>query len=183
MTLGTALALAGAALAIIIAACGSTVGVVRISKAANALLAKDTKHFSKLLILMLLPSSQTIYALVVAFMMLVSLNVLGGQTYAISTNSGLALLFLCLPVAIIGGISAAMQGGVGVTSVSLYSKHNKMLGSSILIISLSEVFALFGFLISMLGLLFWDFSAYATNSEAAQTAACIFQSMTAAVPC
>jgi len=160
MTLGVALALAGAAIAMVVAAIGSTAGVVKIGSASNALLAKEPKHFSKLLILMLLPSSQSIYALTVAFMMFVELGILAGTPIPISTATGMAFLFLCLPVALIGGISAFLQGKVGVTAVNLYNKQNKMFGNCILIISASEVFALFGFLISMLGILFIDLTGY-----------------------
>ncbi|MCL2370020.1 MAG: permease [Firmicutes bacterium] len=160
MTLGIALALAGAAIAIIIAAVGSTIGVGKISSASNGLLSKEPKYFSRLLILMLLPSSQSIYALTVAFMIFVRIGILpGAELQTITTDTGLAILFLCLPVAVIGGVSTIVQGNVGVTAVSMFAKQNKMFGSSILIISASEVFALFGFLISMLGVLFIDLEA------------------------
>jgi len=155
ITLGAALALAGAAVAMLTAAIGSVHGVVKIGAASNALLSKEPKHFAKLLILMLLPSSQSIYALTVAFMVFVRLGILPGADFIpITTSAGLAVFLLCLPVGIIGGISASLQGSVGVTAVSLYNKQNKMFGNCILIISASEVFALFGFLISMLGVLF-----------------------------
>jgi len=155
MTSGIAFALLGAGLAIIFAGVGSTTGVCRIGSAANAVLSKEPKLFSKLLILILLPSSQSIYALTVAFMIFMRLGILPGQgLMAISANTGLAIMVLCLPVGIIGGMSAALQGGVGVTAVSLFVKQNKAFGNCILIISASEVFALFGFLISMLGVLF-----------------------------
>jgi len=165
MTLGATLALAGAALAILLAGTGSAIGICRIGSAANGLLSKEPKHFSRLLILMLLPSSQGIYGLTVAFMLFVNLGVIGGDVLAISTSMGLAFLFLCLPVGIIGGISAMVQGNVGVTAVSLYGKQNKMFGNCIIIISASEVFALFGFLISMLGILFLDLSMFVPYSE------------------
>jgi len=169
MTLGTALALAGAAMAIILAATGSTIGVVKISSAANAILAKEPKYFSRLLILMLLPSSQSIYALVVSFMTFVNLGIIGGPVAALSTATGLSIFFLCLPVGFVGLISAIMQGNVGVTAVGLFAKRNKLFGSTILIISASEVFALFAFLISMLGILFIDISAYVPVAEAAKS--------------
>jgi len=161
MTLGVALALLGAGLAIIISGIGSSIGVTKIGSAANAVLAKEPKLFSRLLILILLPSSQTIYGLTVAFMLLMRVGVMpGAELLAISTNTGLAILMLCLPVAIIGGISAIVQGNVGVTAVGLFAKQNKTFGNCILIISASEVFALFGFLISMLGVLFINMYYY-----------------------
>ena len=161
MSLGTALALLGASLAMVMAAVGSSIGVVKISSAATGILSKEPKHFSKLLILMLLPSSQSIYALTVSFMLLSNLGIVGGEfVYAISTASGLSILFLCLPVGIIGMISAIVQGNVGVTAVKLYAKQNKTFGNCIIIISGSEVFALFGFLISMLGVLSFTFAGY-----------------------
>jgi len=161
MTLGTALALLGAALAMILAGSGSGIGVAKIGAASNALLSKEPKYFSRLLILMLLPSSQSIYALTVAFMLFVGLGVLpGADLLALSTHSGLALMFLCLPVGVVGLVTTIVQGNVGVTAVGLYAKQNKTFGNCIMIISASEVFALFGFLISMLGVMFWDMSGY-----------------------
>ena len=154
MTTGIALAMLGAALAILLSGVGSTMGVVKISNAANALLSKEPKHFSKLLILMLLPTSQSIYGLTVAFMTFVQVGLLGDGIIPLSTGTGLAILFLCLPVGIVGMISANLQGSAGVTAVNLYAKQNKMFGNCILIISASEVFALFGFLISILGVMF-----------------------------
>jgi len=161
MTLGTALALAGAALAMILAGVGSGIGVANIGSASNALLSKEPKYFSRLLILMLLPSSQSIYAPTVAFMMFVNLGVLpGAELQGLTTSSGLALLLLCLPVGVIGLVTTIFQGRVGVTAVGLYAKQNKSFGNCIMIISASEVFALFGFLISMLGVMFLDVTLY-----------------------
>ncbi|MCL2821728.1 MAG: permease [Firmicutes bacterium] len=159
MTIGVALALAGAAIALAVAAFGSSLAVGRMGAASSALLSKEPKYFSRLLILMLLPSSQVIYGLTVAFMIFVQLGVLPGATLVpIDTQSGLGILFLCLPVGIIGGTSAIAQGNAGVAAINLFGKQNKMFGNCILIISASEVFALFGFLISMLGVMFLDLS-------------------------
>ncbi|MCL2847889.1 MAG: permease [Firmicutes bacterium] len=186
ISLGVALALTGAALAMILAGIGSVHGVCKIGSASSALLAKEPKHFSKLLILMLLPSSQSIYALTVSFMVFVRLGLLPGADFMpINTDAGLAILFLCLPVGVIGGISASLQGSVGVNCVSMYAKQNKLFGNSILVISASEVFALFGFLISMLGVLFLnlDYSLvvpYVESAPAVEGAvACISSYITA----
>jgi len=157
MTIGVVLALLGASIAIITAAIGSAIGVMKIAAAANAVLTKEPRLFSRLLILILLPSSQTIYALTVAFMIFLNIGLIGDTgLLALSTNTGLAILMLCLPVAIIGAVTTITQGNTGVTAVNLFAKQNKTFGNCILIISASEVFALFGFLLSMLGVLFID---------------------------
>jgi|GEM_PF-792110 len=161
MTIGIVFALLGASFAIVAAAIGSSIGVMKIATAANAVLSKEPKLFSKLLILILLPSSQTIYALTVAFMIFLNIGLVGdGGFLALSTNTGLVIFMLCLPVALIGLVSTITQGNTGVTAVSLFAKQSKTFGNCILIISASEVFALFGFLLSMLGILFIDLTGY-----------------------
>jgi len=185
MSLGTALALLGAALAMVLAAVGSSIGVVKIGVASSGLLTKEPKLFSKLLILMLLPSSQSIYALTVAFMMFVNLGILpGADLVAICTSSGIALLFLCLPVGVIGLVSTIVQGNAGVAAVSLFGKQSKAFGNCILIISGSEVFALFGFLISMLGVMFLDVTLISeAYYDACQTVSTMIPQIAAACAC
>ena len=155
ISIGAALAFAGAALAVLLAALGSVHGAVKIGSASSALLSKEPKFFSRLLILTLLPSSQSIYGLTVAFMVLVRLGVLPGAIFIpITTGAGLSILLLCLPVGIVGGISASWQGNIGVNCVNMFAKQDKLFGNSIILISASEAFVLFCFLISMLGVLF-----------------------------
>ncbi|MCL2375029.1 MAG: permease [Firmicutes bacterium] len=178
MTLGVGLAMLGAAIAIILSAVGATIGVSKVSAAANAVLTKEPKHFSKLLILMMLPSSQAIYGLVVAFMIFIQIGILPGSTFVPATTElGAIILLLCLPVAILGIVTTIIQGNVGVTAVNLYTKQNKTFGNCILIMSVTEVFALFGFLISILGVLFIVPTHLENLPEVYQATSCILSAI------
>ena len=154
ITLGFALAILGAVLAIGLAGIGSILGISRISAAASGLLSKEPKFFVKVLVFLFLPTSQAIYGFTVAFLILNSLGVLAGTPAPLTTDAGLAFLLLGLPVGILGGVSATLQGAVGVTAVNLIGKQEKLFVQGIIIISGSELIALFGFLVSLLGVMF-----------------------------
>ena len=70
MTTGTVLAVAGAALAAIMSGIGSALGVGMAGRAAAGLTAEDPEKFGKALLLQLLPATQGIYGLLVAFLVL-----------------------------------------------------------------------------------------------------------------
>lgn len=153
MELGYFYALLGAAMAFFGAGTGSAIGVGRAGQAASALTAKDPSKFNNAMILQLLPSTQGLYGFVVAFMMLFKIGVLSGTPLAVSPENGLALLALCLPIAIVGLISAIMQANVVVSGISLLGKQENQLGHGILLAVMVELFAIFALLISLLGIL------------------------------
>ena len=63
MTMGTVLALIGAALAVILAGMGSAYGVGVAGQAAAGVVSEDPSKFAKVLIIQLLPGTQGIYGL------------------------------------------------------------------------------------------------------------------------
>ena len=104
MTTGTFLALLGAALAAGLAGCGSAIGVGLAGKAASGVVAEDPDKFSKCLVLQLLPGTQGIYGLLIAFLAMLKVNLFGGLT-ELSTAGGLIIMAGCLPIGIVGLIS------------------------------------------------------------------------------
>ncbi len=154
MSLGVVFALIGAAIAVGASGIGSAIGVQRAGQAASGLLTKEPKGFGKLLLLMVLPSSQCIYGFVVSIIIFVQLGMVGGVGAPVTNATGLSMMFLSLPVGIVGLISAIMQGNAAVSAINLLGKQPKLFGNSIVIVTLVEMFALFGFLISLLGILF-----------------------------
>ena len=68
--LGGVYALLGAAVAALLAGIGSAVGVAIAGQAAAGVVTEDPAKFSKVLILQLLPGTQGIYGLLVAFVTL-----------------------------------------------------------------------------------------------------------------
>ena len=76
--MGIALALLGAASAALFAGIGSAIGVGRAGQAAAGLVTEDPTQFSRALILQLLPGTQGIYGLLIAFIALSNIGLLAG---------------------------------------------------------------------------------------------------------
>lgn len=153
MTLGNVYALIGAALAIIPACIGSAIGVSRAGQASSAYLSKDPSKFGSLLVLQLLPASQGLYGFVIAFLALVMKVQVGANMNALTEYEGLSLLFICLPIGVVGLFSAMMQGNVAVAGVSLIGKQDGMVSKAIIMTAMVEIFALFALIVSILGVL------------------------------
>lgn len=153
INLGLALAILGAALAVILAGCGSAKGVGLAGQAAAGLLSEDPSMFGKVLILQLLPGTQGLYGFLIAILVLVNVGVLGGAPKDLSWQQGMYYLVACLPIAFAGLISAIHQGKVASAGVSLIAKKPTELGKAITMASLVEFYAILPFLISLLAVL------------------------------
>ena len=138
INLGLALAILGAALAVILAGCGSAKGVGLAGQAAAGLLSEDPSMFGKVLILQLLPGTQGLYGFLIAILVLVNVGVLGGAPKDLSWQQGMYYLVACLPIAFAGLISAIHQGKVASAGVSLIAKKPDQVGTAITMASLVE---------------------------------------------
>ena len=107
---GIVYALIGIALAVTLAGCGSAIGVKIAGEAAAGVVSVDPSKFSKVLVLQLLPGTQGIYGLLVGFIALGKIGLLSGGGVDISVANGLLILAACLPIAVVGLISAINQG-------------------------------------------------------------------------
>ncbi|MBE7032449.1 MAG: permease, partial [Ruminococcaceae bacterium] len=87
--LGMVFALLGAAISALLAGIGSAVGVGMAGEAAAGVVTEDPQKFGKVLILQLLPGTQGIYGLLIAFITLSQIGVLGGGADPISLAEGL----------------------------------------------------------------------------------------------
>ena len=89
MELGIFYAILGAALATLLAGAGSAMGVGIAGQAAAGVVTEDPGKFSKVLILQLLPGTQGIYGLLVAFITLRKscININRNRTYDFSRMS------------------------------------------------------------------------------------------------
>ena len=90
-TLGTWIAIIGAVFAAAMAGVGSAIGVGTAGKAAAGVTSEDPDKFSKCLVLQLLPGTQGIYGLLVAFLVFVKID-LFGEVARISVSGGLGLM-------------------------------------------------------------------------------------------
>lgn len=151
---GLYLALIGAALAALLAGCGSAMGVGMAGQAAAGVVTEDPDKFSKVLILQLLPGTQGIYGLIIAFIIFISTGLLGGTRDPISTAQGLSYLAACLPMGIVGLVSAIYQGKCAVAAINMVAKKPEASGKGILLAIMVETYALLALLISFLAILF-----------------------------
>ncbi|WFR55314.1 V-type ATP synthase subunit K [Anaerocolumna sp. AGMB13025] len=147
--LGIVFALLGAALAALMAGAGSAVAVGMGGQAAAGVVTEDPSKFGKVLILQLLPGTQGIYGLLIAFITLSQIGVLGGSS-DISLTKGLLYLAACLPMALVGYFSAISQAKAAVASIGIVAKKPEQFGKSMIFPAMVETYAIFALLISML---------------------------------
>ena len=147
---GVVYALLGAALAVILAGIGSAIGVGIAGQAAAGVVTEDPSKFAKVLIMQLLPGTQGIYGLLVAFITLSKVGLLGGTPANLDVQTGLLILVACLPIAIVGLISARHQGKTAVASIGIVAKKPDQFGKAMLFPAMVETYAILALLISIL---------------------------------
>lgn len=150
---GQNLALLGAALAAGLAGIGSAKGVGMVGEAASGLLTEDPSKFGKVLILQALPSTQGIYGLITAFLIVFKIGVLGTPV-DLTIAQGAYFLMASLPIALVGFYSAIKQARVAISGVHLISKRPDEVGKAITAAAMVETFAIFAVLVSLLLVLF-----------------------------
>ena len=152
MTMGTVLALTGAALAVILAGMGSAYGVGIAGQAASGVVSEDPSKFAKVLIIQLLPGTQGIHGLLVGFIALSKTCILNGAPAELSTATGLLILAACLPIALVGLVSAMHQGKTAVSAVGIVAKKPDQFGKAMLFPAMVETYAILALLVSILAI-------------------------------
>ncbi|HIW20710.1 MAG TPA: V-type ATP synthase subunit K [Candidatus Dorea intestinavium] len=147
---GIVWALAGAALAVILSGCGSAYGVGKAGQAAAGVVTEDPGKFAKVLVLQLLPGTQGIYGLLVAFITLSRVGLLGGSAADLSMETGLLIFAACLPIAVVGLVSAMHQGRTSVASIGIIAKKPEQFGKAMLFPAMVETYAILALLVSIL---------------------------------
>lgn len=141
---GQAIAIIGLALCAGLCGAGSAIGLYQTGSAAAGVLAEDSKKFSKLLILVVLPATQGIYGFVLAILGMGS--IVDGMTLA----QGYAIFGAALPLAITGLISGIYQGKTAVGGIYAIAKNESLSGKLILFPAMVETYAILGLVISIL---------------------------------
>jgi V/A-type H+/Na+-transporting ATPase subunit K len=147
--MGIVFALLGAASAALVAGVGSAKGVGMGGEAGAGIITEDPSKFGKVLILQLLPGTQGIYGLLIAFITLSQIGVLGGSS-DISLAKGLLYFVACLPMAIVGYLSAIRQARASVASMGILAKRPEQFGKAMIFPAMVETYAILALLISML---------------------------------
>ena len=147
---GEFLACLGAAMAAI-AGIGSGIGVGVAGEAAAGVVSEDPKKFGKVLLLQALPGTQGIYGLLVGFITLSKIGLLGGGVNMdMSMTQGLLYFAACIPIGIVGLISARYQGETAAASIGIVAKKPDQFGKAMLFPAMVETYAILALLISIL---------------------------------
>ncbi|MHC1605250.1 MAG: V-type ATP synthase subunit K [Candidatus Methanofastidiosia archaeon] len=150
---GVSLAMIGAGFAIGIAAIGSGLGIGIAGAAAAGAVAEDKNNFKNSLILELLPQTQVIYGLIVAFLILYFTGLFGGGAEILPEKSGFVAIGAGLAVGL-GGLSAIGQGITCAGGIGAVSKDSSLLTQNIVFGAMSEIAAVFGLAVAILMILF-----------------------------
>ena len=148
--LGIVYALLGAAVAVFLAGTGSAIGVGIAGQAASGVVTEDPSKFAKVLIMQLLPGTQGIYGLLVGFITLSKVGLLGGSVADLDVKTGLLILAACLPIGIVGLLSAISQGKTAAAAIGIVAKKPDQFGKAMLFPAMVKTYAILALLISIL---------------------------------
>lgn len=140
----------GAALCALLAFIGSARGVNIAGEAAAGLVTEDPTMFGKIVIIENLPATQAIYGLLIAFVAVGKLGLFSESLADITLLQGALLFLACMPMGIVGLISAIYQGRTAAATISILTKNPNETSKCILITAMVETFAIFALLISFL---------------------------------
>ena len=147
---GIGLAFLGAALAVGLCCVGSAKGTGMVGEAAAGLLCEAPEHFSKCLILQVLPGTQGLYGLVVWFFGLFTMGAFSGGIGTLSIAQGLTIFAACLPMALGGLMSALYQARVAAASINVVAKKPDDASKGIILCGVVEFYAILCLLASIL---------------------------------
>lgn len=147
--MGLFYAIIGIAIAVVPSGIGSSIGVSIAAQAAAGVISEDPEKFGKTMVLQLLPASQALYGFVVGFMVLV-FTIFSGVTPTVA--GGLSYMIVCMPVGIVGMVSAIFQGKVCVAGIKMVGKKPELSGRGMTMGIFVEMFALFALIVSFIGL-------------------------------
>lgn len=150
MELGTLIALIGAASAAIFAGLGSAIGVQMGGKAAAGVVAEKPELFGKVLVLQALPGTQGIYGFITAVLVLVQIGAFGGTIQTLTMETGWAYFGACMPIAIVGFVSAIYQAKTAVSAIHMTAKQPDASGKGVTMTALVETYAILALLASIL---------------------------------
>ena len=148
--LGIGIAITGVAMAAFMAGIGSAVGIGIAGRSAAGVLSEKPERYGQLFLQVVLPGTQGFYGFVIAFMAMGRIEDFASVTLA----KGLAILAACLPIAFAGMLSAIHQGKTCAAGILMTAKRPEMaVKAGVLYAAMVEVYAVLGFLISLLILL------------------------------
>ncbi len=146
---GTTLSLIGAFFAVALSGIGSAKGVGIAGQTAAGVVAEDPSLGGKFIALEALPATQGIYGFVAGFLVMIKNGVIAGNA-DLSVADGMYYLFACLPIGVVGLISAIHQGKVAAAGMQMVAKQKDQFGKAITYAAVVETYAILALLISAL---------------------------------
>jgi len=140
------------AVAMAIAGIASAIGISISGVSAAAVTAEKPEVFSKVLILEMLPMTQTIYAFIASVLLLMGAGLLGGagsQSFLLDPTAGSSAIFVGLLIGLTG-LSAINQGLIASAGITATGRNPAVAGRGIMLAVMPETIAIFGFLVGML---------------------------------
>lgn len=151
MDYAMAIALAGAAIATFVSGIGSSVGLGIAGRTATGVLTEKPERYGLTTLLVVLPSTQGIYGLVISLFVMLKLNMFGGGVEDLSIATGCQLFAGCLPVGVAGLFSGIHQGKACAGGILMSAKRPEMgIKAGLVYAALVEFYAILGFLVSLL---------------------------------
>ena len=147
---GTGLAFLGAALAVGLCCVGSARGTGCVGEAATGLLSEAPEHFSKCMVLQVLPGTQGLYGLVVWFFTLFTMGAFSGGIVDLTVQQGMTIFCSCLPMALGGWLSAIYQGRVAASAINVVAKKPDDWSKGIILCGIVEFYAILSLLASIM---------------------------------
>ena len=153
---GVGLAFLGSALAVGLCCVGSAKGTGMTGEAATGVIAETPEHFSKCMILQVLPGTQGLYGIVAWFMVMLKIGVFGGALEPLTVEQGLAMFGACIPIALGGLLSAIAQGRVATASINIVAKKPEESTKGIILCGIVEFYAILSLLATILMVMMYN---------------------------
>lgn len=150
--LGTVFIVLGAALVAILPGIGSAKGTSLVGQAAAGVISEDPTKFGKVLILEVLPGTQGLYGFITAILLLNTTGLMGGGDVSFAWYEGLSFFGACMPMMIVGLISALAQAKAAAAGVGIVAKKPEQSGKAIIFAAMVETYAVLALLISILAI-------------------------------
>lgn len=150
ITLGQVLALFGAAIAVGLPGVGSARGMGIVGESAAGLVTEDPAKFGQALILQALPGTQGIYGFLAGFLTIQKIGLLAGDIVAVTPFQGWLIFASCMPIALVGFLSAIYQGRVAAAGIGIVSKRPEEVAKGITFAAMVETYAVLALLASIL---------------------------------
>ncbi len=146
------MAIFGAGLGMFIAGTASAFALGMTGSAAIGVISEKDVNFGKLLALQVLPMTQTIYAFLAAFLVLMGMGIIGGDAVpaAIASDGNMSWIAIAIGLIVgITGISAIPQGIAASASIHAVGRNQDVMSQGITFSAMPETIAIFGLLLAI----------------------------------